>query len=376
MEGCPVAAEPRVSGDARPRVDYRVGFMATVRTVVPDATRTKVLLANRHACCVCQRIDVQIHHIDGDASNHEEGNLAVLCLPHHDKATAPRSLTARLKASEVTAYKHAWEAECSNESIRLARSRTAFFMVDYKNAERIRQLFVQLSASEYAHAYTLLEAQFREEDNWRKQQGFDVSIEPNTSWNPVVQRLLEYVGAGEVHPPCFRGCDVHPLDPLYARGFSETGAPVFAFYDVWCQIMVRAILAARGSYDIEDVMRMKDLSRLSLDGRLFSFFGALRGNVAFPNQYIQRPVSSTILTIRARGQIWKASLELKTHYVYSITAASCLSGGHSSGIFMMRGISQTQTKGKTRAVEFSCTPLILGSGGGGPLKIPKEPSLN
>ncbi len=319
---------------------------------------------------------MQIHHIDGNASNNEEANLAVLCLPHHDKATAPPSLTARLKPSEIRTYKLSWETTCANESIRLARSRTAFFMVDYKNAERIRELFVQLSPNEYLHAYTLLRDQFQEEDSWRKEQGFDISLEPNTSWNSVVQQLLEYVRVGEVHPHCFRDCEVHPLDPLYPRGFSRDGVPMFAYYDAWCQIMVRAILVARGTYDIGELMRLKDISRLSLEGRLISFFGPLNGDVACPDQYIQKPVSSTTLTIKAPRQVWTATFNLRTHYVYSVTAIASLSKGHGCGIVVMRGITQVQTRGKARIVEFSCTPLIIGSGGGGPLKIPDGAKIN
>lgn len=49
-------------------------------------------------------------------------------------------------------------------------------MVDYKNAERIRELFIQLSASERLHAYTLLKTQFQEKEVWRRQQGFDISV--------------------------------------------------------------------------------------------------------------------------------------------------------------------------------------------------------
>jgi hypothetical protein len=347
-----------------------------MRTAIPDSLRTTVLLANRHACCICQRIDVQIHHIDGNNSNNEQTNLAVLCLSHHDKATAPPSLTARLKPSEISAYKQSWEAECAAESIRLARSRIAFFMVDYKNAERIRQLFVQLSPSEYFHAHALLKDQFRQEDGLRKEQGFDISLEPNTSWNYVTQELLEYVRKGSVHPPCFRECKTHPLDPLYPSGFFSSGEPAFAYYDVWCQIMTRAILTARGSYDIEDLMRVRDISRLSLEGKLISFSGSLLGKVAFPDQYTEKPVSSTTLTVKGRQQTWRAELQLKTHYIYSVTATGSLSDGRANGLLVMRGIERVQERARTRTVEFSCTPLITGCGGGGPLGIPRESRTN
>lgn len=347
-----------------------------MRVPIPDSVRTQVLLANQHACCVCQSIDVQIHHIDSNASNNDLSNLAVLCLPHHDKATAPPSLTARLKPAEILTYKKSWEELCANESVRLARSRTAFFMVDYKNADRLRQLFLQLSQNEYLHAYTLLSAQFKEEEIWRKQQGFDVSLEPNTSWNPVVEQMLQFVRRGDVHPPFFQGCNGHPLDPLYVRGFSPDGTANFAYYDLWCQIMARAVLAARGSFDIEDLMKLKDLSGLSIEGKLISFFGRLRGDVAHPDQYVRKPLSKTILDVKNGAQRWRTELELKTHYVYSVTAATSLSKGCSSGLLMMREIGEVKGRGKARRVEFRCIPLIIGSGGGGPLKIPPQSKIN
>jgi hypothetical protein len=249
-------------------------------------------------------------------------------------------------------------------------------MVDYKNADRLRQLFSQLSQNEYLHAYRLLTAQFKEEEVWRKQQGFDVSLEPNTSWNPVVQQLLEYVRLGEVHPSYFQGCEGHPLDPLYVRGFSEDGSANFAYYDVWCQIMARVVLAARGSYDIEDLMKLEDLSAPSLEGKLVSFFGRLRGDVAFPDQYVQQPLSKTTLRVKGDGQVWKTHMELKTHYVYSVTATGSLSRGWGNGLIIMRGINEAKVRGKIRVVEFHCTPLIIGCGGGGLLKIPPPSKIN
>jgi hypothetical protein len=343
-----------------------------MRTKIPDSVRTRVLLANRHACCVCQRIDVQIHHIDGNPSNHEDSNLAVLCVQHHDKATSGPSLTAHLKPPEIKAYKRDWERDCANESVRLARSRTAFFMVDYKNADRIRQLFSQLTQNECLYAYKLLRHQFQEEEAWRKEQGFSVSLEPNTSWNGLTEKLLENVATGTVHPECFRKCKTHPLDPLYPRGFFESGAPAFGYYDVWCQIMTRAILVAKGSYDLGDLMRIKDLSHLSIAGRLVSFSGSLRGHVAFPEEYAETPVSTTTLIVKDQAQSWRAELKLKTHYVYSVTATGSLSKGHSNGLLVMRGIERVRERGRKRVVDFSCTPLITGCGGGGPLEIPRE----
>src|SRR6202022_4755580 len=94
-------------------------------TPITPVIKTQVLIANRHSCCVCGSSGVQIHHINGDNSDHREENLAVLCLTHHDKATSPPSLTAALKADQIRIYKRDWETGCKKRCQRLARSRTA-----------------------------------------------------------------------------------------------------------------------------------------------------------------------------------------------------------------------------------------------------------
>ncbi len=51
-------------------------------------------------------------------------------------------------------------------------------MVDYKNVERIRQLFAQLTPKEYECAYNILQKELIEETKLRKEQHFDISVEP------------------------------------------------------------------------------------------------------------------------------------------------------------------------------------------------------
>jgi hypothetical protein len=337
-----------------------------MRRGIPRSLRTKILLANRHACCVCERGDVQIHHIDSNHSNNREENLAVLCQPHHDKATAPPSLTAQLEPAQVRKYKHSWEAECTNRSVRMARSRTAFFMVDYKNPERIRQLFTQLSRDELLRSYGILRSQFREEDVLRKQQGFDVSLEPTTALDPMVEQLLDAIPKGDPHPDPFKRCTGHSLDPLYPVGFVG-GFPAFAYYDAWCQIMVRAIIAVRGTYDLEDLTRLREPMEAVLRGKLISFKGSVRGRVALPSQYQAEPISKTKLHVRTRTGVWRTVLNLKTHYVYSTTATMPLSRGTENGLLVMRSVDAVRKTGPRREVEFSCTPLIIGNGA---LEIP------
>jgi hypothetical protein len=341
------------------------------RKKIPASLRTRILLANRHACCVCERGNVQIHHINGDDSDNREENLAVLCHPHHDKATAPPGLTAALTPPQVREYKQEWEKKCAEYVSRAARSRTAFFMVDYKNAERIRQLYSQLTSRERLRAYELLSHEFREEDALRKKQGFAISMEPNTGWSSALEHFLGELKTGSVHPALFRESTTHPLDAMYPIGFTDS-VPTFFFYDLWCQVMIRAIMTARGTYSLEDLAQLEDPSSAKLQGQIVSFCGKLRGKVVLPNEWKKTPISRVLLTVRAGKDTWRSQLELKTHYVYSMTAAVSLGKGTENGLVVMRSVDSVREKGKTRrVVQFSCTPLIIGNG---VLAIPEGPA--
>jgi hypothetical protein len=81
----------------------------------------RVLLKNKRACCIChQHKEVHLHHIDGNAANTVEQNLAVLCFDHHDQATAglvkgQTGLGVKLSPEEVRMHKMAWEATVARE---------------------------------------------------------------------------------------------------------------------------------------------------------------------------------------------------------------------------------------------------------------------
>ena len=60
--------------------------------------------------------------------------------------------------------------------------------------------------------------------------------------------------------------------------------------------------------------------------------------------------------------IWRSKMKLKTHYVYSDTAAESLSDGYENGVLFVRAISAPHTASGKRVVEFDSTPLIIGNG--------------
>jgi hypothetical protein len=87
------------------------------RTKIPKAIEDKVLAANRHLCCIChiESRAVQIHHIDGDPTNNDIKNLAVLCTQHHEEVERKSPQGKGYRPSEVAIYKEQWEDHCKLE---------------------------------------------------------------------------------------------------------------------------------------------------------------------------------------------------------------------------------------------------------------------
>lgn len=338
------------------------------RKALSGDLRSKLLMANSHVCCICQKGGVQIHHIDSNPSNNNWENLSVLCLEHHSEATNPKGLVARLKPEEVTRYKEHWENECLSVKHKIARSRTAFFMVDYKNAERIRQLYSQLKDYERVKCYETLVQELQEENELRNEQGFNVSIEPNLSWSTPVIQLIEEIPSGTLQPKLFENVAKHPLDNMYPDVHAFEGIEK-AYYDIWCQLMIRCLILVRRTYDIVSVMKLDNPENLELSGSLISFDGLFRGDVKSFQEYKNNPRTFTVLRIKSDHSLWLSKLGIKTHYVNSETAADSLSDGRGNGIFFFRSINSVRTTKSQKIIKFSCSPLIIGSGGGGVLQI-------
>jgi hypothetical protein len=335
--------------------------VAKDRVKIPDSLRSQILIANQHACCICGNAGVQIHHINEKPDDNRSANLAVLCLNHHDEATSVTGLSAKLSPSEIRKYKRQWEEACVERVKRAARGRTAFFMVDYKNAERIRQIYAQLSEREFQQAYETLKSEFQEEEKFRQEQGFDISPEPNTAWNEPTRRMLSWVQAGDPHPKPFHKAKGHPQDPMFPTGAIWIH-PEIAYYDLWCQIMVRAIIAVRNPFDLDELLKLEKPEVANLAGSLVAFEGQVKGDIAPPRKWEQKPVCYTVLSRESFDTIWRSKLALKTHYVYSVTAAECLSDGYENGVLMIRGIRNLGKKKGKRVVEFDATSLIIGNG--------------
>jgi hypothetical protein len=62
-----------------------------VRKKVPQSLRRKIVTGSAAVCCVCKTrgVGVNLHHIDGDPSNNDPANLAVICVKDHDAHHRP-----------------------------------------------------------------------------------------------------------------------------------------------------------------------------------------------------------------------------------------------------------------------------------------------
>jgi tetratricopeptide (TPR) repeat protein len=81
---------------------------------IPPKLKNKLLVEACHACVICGASGVQVHHIDGNKKNHDESNLIVLCLPHHNEAEwskEGKGLSAKLTPEQLYLYKEKQKQE-------------------------------------------------------------------------------------------------------------------------------------------------------------------------------------------------------------------------------------------------------------------------
>src|SRR5664279_2160248 len=83
-----------------------------VRKKLTPSAEAEVLVQSRRRCCVCFGLNRddgikvgQIAHLDRDRSNNDEGNLAFVCMPHHDQYDSITSQSKGLKQAEVERYR-------------------------------------------------------------------------------------------------------------------------------------------------------------------------------------------------------------------------------------------------------------------------------
>jgi hypothetical protein len=97
----------------------------TKRIPIPRPIQKIVHSKNLGVCCVCKErgLGTNLHHIDGNPLNNNEGNIAVLCIKEHDQHHRPnvydKTKHLELGETKIREFKAEWEqtvAECKSDN--------------------------------------------------------------------------------------------------------------------------------------------------------------------------------------------------------------------------------------------------------------------
>ncbi len=134
------------------------------RKAIPRRIADQLLYDADRTCCVCEdpHKRVQIHHLDGDSSNNELRNLAVLCLNHHDEATRGRGLGRDLSVGLIRHYQDAWLRKVSTRrgSVDSAATREGVsheHMLDTLACHEMRKLMVRSMEADWQERMKVLQ---------------------------------------------------------------------------------------------------------------------------------------------------------------------------------------------------------------------------
>ena len=124
-------------------------LLSESRPPIPPATLEKLLYESRWTCCVCTKPDrpVIVHHIVewAESRSHDETNLVVLCVEHHDAAHTKHALSQNLTPKLIATMKEKWIAEARvlglRSSIQMSWFRSGVW--DYFNHKRLNELFLK-----------------------------------------------------------------------------------------------------------------------------------------------------------------------------------------------------------------------------------------
>jgi hypothetical protein len=83
----------------------------TRRPHMPSSIQLEILYRSAYVCAICQKRNVQVHHIDKNNANNHVTNLIVLCQEHHGEAHTTRDLTITLTRSRLSVIKRQWEQD-------------------------------------------------------------------------------------------------------------------------------------------------------------------------------------------------------------------------------------------------------------------------
>lgn len=120
------------------------------RPPIPEDTYIKILYESKRTCCVCRDPSkpIIIHHLEewSVSKSHDESNLVVLCLEHHDQAHTKKGLSISLNKKQLVEFKLKWleQNRTSDAETILGLVSRDFARWDYFNHTRIYELFLDM----------------------------------------------------------------------------------------------------------------------------------------------------------------------------------------------------------------------------------------
>lgn len=82
-----------------------MSIQKTKRIKIPADIEAEVLFQSNRLCCVDQKRGDHMHHVDGNNSNNEFDNLALLCFDCHNEATVTGSLRKKLTPKAIIKFR-------------------------------------------------------------------------------------------------------------------------------------------------------------------------------------------------------------------------------------------------------------------------------
>lgn len=124
------------------------------RPPIPRDTIIKLLYESRRTCCICRdhTKSVIIHHIEEwhKTKSHDENNLVVLCLQHHDEAHSVKTLSINLNPPQIKYFKTRWCEEVNKLDARtILGLKKEHSRWDYVNINRLFELFLDMDIDYY-----------------------------------------------------------------------------------------------------------------------------------------------------------------------------------------------------------------------------------
>jgi hypothetical protein len=129
------------------------------RPLIPIDVVVRLLHSSKYVCCVCRDSSkgVIIHHIEKweKSRSHKKGNLAVLCLQHHNEAHSKHELIRNLTPTIIRKLKTKWEQKVAelDSSVLAEKANFADANWDYFNHARLFKIATKLGLNLHLNQY-------------------------------------------------------------------------------------------------------------------------------------------------------------------------------------------------------------------------------